>query len=178
MRRNSSALVLILVFSLIIKNALSQTTTVFTNSTPITITTGAAASVYPSTINVSGLTGVITNLTITISGFTHARPDDVDMLLVGPSGQAFTFLSDAGGTTALSPVTNITITFSDGGASHLPDGATLLTGTSRPTNHGTTQDLFSESRLPVLFAFCTRVKMILTCSVILPGSHALSFCTR
>ena len=127
---------------LIINNVLSQTATV-TNSAPITITTGTVASTYPSTINVSGLTGVITGVTITLNNFSHSRPDDVDVLLVGPAGQAFVFWSDAGGTGATDNVTNQTFTFSDAAASLLSDENALISGTYKPTNYEATADVFA-----------------------------------
>ena len=126
-----------------VSNALSQTTTNVSNTSAITITNGTVASTYPSTISVSGVTGVITSMTLTINNFTHPRPDDVDMLLVGPAGQAFVFWSDAGGANSLNAVSNITITFSHAAPGSLPDAITnLSSGTFRPTNHGATADVF------------------------------------
>jgi subtilisin-like proprotein convertase family protein len=108
----------------------------FVNSTSITIPatgTSGPASPYPSTINVSGLTGVVTKVKVTLTGFTHASPDDVDILLVGPTGANAIIMSDAGGP---SPgVTNLTITLDDAAASALPDGSGLASGTYRPTNY-------------------------------------------
>src|SRR4051812_34105625 len=66
--------------------------TVFTNSTPITINDNTTANPYPSTIAVSGLSGTIPttpgSVKVTINGFSHTFPDDVAMLLVGPTGAA------------------------------------------------------------------------------------------
>src|SRR5262249_15860421 len=64
----------------------------FTNSEPIDIpatnsTTDPEPAVpYSSDIEVIGLTGVVTEVSVTINGLTHSSPDDLDMLLVGPSG--------------------------------------------------------------------------------------------
>jgi hypothetical protein len=95
---------------------------------------------YSSDIDVIGLVGVVTNVSVTIKGLTHNRPDDLDMLLVGPSGQSFHFWSDVG---ASNPVSNITLTVSDSGGSPLPDSGTLIDATTyKPFNADTTGDDF------------------------------------
>src|SRR5262245_56614525 len=60
----------------------------FTNSNPITITDAANATPYPPAIAVSGLTGTITNVTVTLNSFSHTFPDDVGIVLVAPTGAA------------------------------------------------------------------------------------------
>jgi subtilisin-like proprotein convertase family protein len=109
-----------------------------TNATPIVIPSGAPgtttgpASPYPSTINVAGLGGTVTKVTVTLNGLSHTFPDDLDILLVGPGGQSVILMSDAGG--ALD-VTNVNLTFDDTGAM-LPDGAQIISGFFKPTNFG------------------------------------------
>lgn len=44
------------------------------------------ASLYPSTINVTGQGG-ITKVTVTITGLSHVDPNDIDILLVGPGAR-------------------------------------------------------------------------------------------
>src|SRR5205823_7554770 len=62
-------------------------TQTFTNPAAITIPSGpGAASPYPSTINVSGFTGSVVKVTVTLNNISHTFPDDVDILLVGPTG--------------------------------------------------------------------------------------------
>jgi subtilisin-like proprotein convertase family protein len=92
---------------------------------------GAAARPYPSHINVTGLGGTITHLTVALNGITHTNPDDLDVLLVGPNGQKIILMSDAGGST---DVSGVNLTFDDAAASSLPDSGTLTTGTFKPTN--------------------------------------------
>jgi subtilisin-like proprotein convertase family protein len=110
--------------------------TIFTNASSISIpashTLGPSLP-YPSSINVSGLAGVTTKVTVTLNGFTHTFPDDVDILLVSPTGQTATILSDVG---AASDVTGLTITLDDAAASFLPDSGLLTSGTFLPTNQG------------------------------------------
>src|SRR5688572_5164563 len=147
MRQSLPAVTFFCFYLLLTITAKPQSTTTFSNTTAITITDGpvapAPASPYPSTITISGLTGTVTNVTLTISGFTHPRPADVDMLLVGPGGHTFVFCSDVGGSLASNAVSNLTITFSDAGASQLPTSpSNPVTGTFKPTNYGAIEDIF------------------------------------
>ncbi|WP_440223631.1 beta strand repeat-containing protein [Dokdonella sp. MW10] len=127
--------------------------TSYTNSTAITITdcpnpcptSGQAASLYPSPITVSGETGVVQNVRVTINGFSHAFPADTDFLLVSPSGRKSVIMSDFG---AGSPgVSNINMTLDDYADRPVPStvtgntGVPFVTGSYRPANSGTT-DLF------------------------------------
>ena len=110
--------------------------TSFANGTAIYGGDGARgrATPYSSDITVSGLTGGITTLTVTLSGLTHLNADDLDVLLVGPSGKSMLIMSDSGGTT---DITGVNLTLSDSAAALLPDATVLTTGTFRPANYGT-----------------------------------------
>jgi len=118
----------------------------FSNATPIIIpnppstgaSTGAPAAPYPSNINVAGLTGTVSKVTVTLSNLSHTFPDDIDVLLVGPLGQKLLLMSDVGGSVDL---VNVTLTLDDAAAASLPDAGPLVTGTFKPTNIGT-GDLF------------------------------------
>lgn len=125
----------------------------FTNSTAITITdcpnpcpaSGSAASLYPSSIVVAGLVGVVQRVTVKINGFSHAFPADTDFLLVSPSGRKVILMSDFG---AGSPgVAGINVTFDDYADRPIPStvtgntGSPFVSGSYRPANSGTT-DLF------------------------------------
>src|SRR5436190_12094960 len=101
------------------------------NPAPITINDNAAATPYPSTITVAGLSGVINKVTVTLTNINHTFPDDIDILLVGPTGQKTILMSDAGNTLDL---VNVTLTFDDVAASFLPDNAQIVTGTFKPTD--------------------------------------------
>jgi hypothetical protein len=70
---------------------------VYSNETPIDIPDSGDASVYPSTIDVGGLNGRIRDVTVTLRDFSHSGPEDVDILLVSPDGDAMTLMSDACG---------------------------------------------------------------------------------
>ena len=127
-------------------NAANGSPAVFSNSTPIEIPAVNSsvdpepAIPYPSDLDVLGLTGVVTNVSVTIHGLTHSSPADLDMLLLGPSGQTFHFWSDVGGA---NPVSDITVTVADDGATTLPDSGPLVDGTTyKPFNADTTGDDF------------------------------------
>src|SRR5256714_10053185 len=113
----------------------------FSNSSAITINDSSAATPYPSIINVTSSPNNITNLTVTITGFSHTNAADVDMLLVGPTGAKMLIWSDVGGDSPGGNVSNLTITLSDA-ATHFMgrpgatggDATTLASGTFKPTN--------------------------------------------
>ncbi|MGB7926264.1 MAG: proprotein convertase P-domain-containing protein [Pyrinomonadaceae bacterium] len=111
--------------------------TVFLNSTPIIINDRTddnappgTGSLYPSTINVSGMTGTITQVSVALNNLSHTYPDDVDVVLVGPGGQRAILMSDVGGG---ADVSGINLTFDQNGAA-LPDATLIPSGTFRPTN--------------------------------------------
>ena len=119
----------------------------FTNPAPITLTdcpSGCAApqpaSLYPSNITVSGVSGTVSKVTVTITGWNHTFPGDNDMLLVGPGGQKFIVLSDA---LTSADTTGQTYTFDDTAAAVMPSSPTTApaSGSFKPTNY-TTGDTF------------------------------------
>jgi uncharacterized repeat protein (TIGR01451 family) len=114
-------------------------TPTFSNATPISLPDSGKASLYPSIINVAGLTGVVTKVTATLRGYSHSWPDDVDVLLVGPAGGKVLLMADCGGGNVRS---NLTLTFDDGAAGSLPDSAVFESGTYKPTNFDTASDTF------------------------------------
>jgi subtilisin-like proprotein convertase family protein len=126
----------------------------FSNTTPITITdcpgtctTPQAASVYSSDIAVSGVVGVVERVSVTLNGFSHAFPGDVDILLVSPTGRKSVIMSDFAAS-ATQSVSNINLTLDDYAATPIPPGVAtgntgfqLASGSYRPSNSGTT-DVF------------------------------------
>lgn len=106
-------------------------TDVFANTSNIVIPSLGTATPYPSTINVSGALGTITNLTVTLENMSHSNPGDVNVLLVGPGGQAVVLMSDTVGD---NPMTNLTFTLSDQAYYPLPQPSPMLDGTFQPTD--------------------------------------------
>lgn len=101
------------------------------NSNAITIPSSGTASPYPSEITLSNLDGLVTGVQVNLTNFSHAFPDDVDLMLVAPNGRSVVLMSDVGGST---PVTNLNLFFTDAAASSLPDNGPLTSGSYRPTN--------------------------------------------
>jgi hypothetical protein len=107
----------------------------FTNSTLIQVLDNQPANPYPSTISVSGLTGVIASVSVTLNGVTHNYPDDLDVLLVAPNGRSVLLMSDAGGSLPMSPAINLT--FDQSASAKLPDSTptNILSGIYQPTDY-------------------------------------------
>lgn len=130
-------------------------TTVGTHATftgpGLTVNDGTAANPYPSIITVSNLATIPSTgnrVTLTINNFSRptGRLDDVDMLLIGPTGASLIFFSDVGGNGA--GAQNITVTLSDAASSYLSDAGALTSGTFKPTNESTPQDNFAQYGAP------------------------------
>jgi subtilisin-like proprotein convertase family protein len=98
----------------------------------IAIPSSGQAAPYPSTIAVTGLTGVVAEVGATLYAFSHTWPDDVDVLLVGPQAQEVTLLSDAGGSI---DAAGLVLSFDRDAAAPLPDPGPLVSGEFLPTNY-------------------------------------------
>lgn len=122
----------------IVDNATAVSGNTFAN--PGAITVGDTANVYPSHIFVTNLPGTISKVTMLLSNITYTRPDDLELLLVSPSGAQFIVLADAGGTA--SGMTGVTLTFDDGAPSLIPDSSAPSTGFYRPTDYNSTAAVF------------------------------------
>lgn len=85
------------------------------------------ATPYPSQIDVTGLTGSITDVNVTVTNFTHPYPGDVRMLLVGPGGEKALIFNEV----ATDPASHVTLTFDDQAASPVP--AAIVSGSYQPT---------------------------------------------
>ena len=108
-------------------------TSVWSNTSPLTIPDHGIATPYPSTIAVSNLLGVVTKATVTLNRLTHSFPHDVSALLVSPAGANVLLMSHAGGGHSL---TNpITLTFDDAVTNALPNSDQLASGTNRPSTY-------------------------------------------
>jgi uncharacterized repeat protein (TIGR01451 family) len=107
----------------------------FANTNFILIPEQGAATPYPSVINISGVTGYVHTVTVTLHGLTHSFPRDVNVLLVNPAGASTLVQSHAGGGYG---VTNVTLTFDDAASGPLPFNAQIFSGTNKPTQYGTT----------------------------------------
>jgi Ca2+-binding RTX toxin-like protein len=115
---------------------------VFSNPSSITINDAGAdgtggsvpanATPYPSNIVVSGISGAVTDVNVTLKGFSHAFPDDVGVLLVAPSGAALLLQDGAGDDPDVSAVNT---TFDDSASGLLPNTTAWASGSYRPTSY-------------------------------------------
>ena len=102
------------------------------------VTTSGTSNPYPSQITISGLpTTGVTVKSVKLSNVNHTFPDDMDIVLVSPTGQAVILMSDAGGDPDLA---GLDYTFSDAAAAGLADASLNLSGTYKPTNFGATDN--------------------------------------
>jgi subtilisin-like proprotein convertase family protein len=92
---------------------------------------------YGTQINVSGMTGVISDIKVILNGFSHTTPQDVDMMLVSPDGKGLVVMSDAAGTIAAS---GANITIDDAAANFIT--SPLVTGSYKPTDGSAEVDTF------------------------------------
>jgi subtilisin-like proprotein convertase family protein len=108
--------------------------TLFQSATPIRIhDRWGFGTPNPSQIVVSGAGTVIVSMAVTLHDVTHPIADDLDFLLVGPTGATFSFASDAGG---LLPISSVTFTLDDDAATVLPDTTTIAdNGIYQPRNY-------------------------------------------
>jgi hypothetical protein len=90
------------------------------------------ADVYPSTINVSGLSGS-RRIVLELTGLSATYPGDMDWLLVGPGGQKFIVMSDV--ISSFATQTNATVVLKDDAANLLPStGTGSMAGDWKPTD--------------------------------------------
>jgi uncharacterized repeat protein (TIGR01451 family) len=110
----------------------------FANSSAIAINDFSPATPYPSSIEVSCVPSPLTGVTVTITNLSHTYASDIDMLLVGPSGQAVMLMADAGDG---NPINGATLRFSDAAPAFLWQSGTIVTGVYKPTDYGLIDDL-------------------------------------
>ena len=64
---------------------------------PLSTSRTSVRGAHPSSINVSGVTGPVLKATATLRNFTHTCPQDIAVLLVGPSGANSILMGHVGG---------------------------------------------------------------------------------
>jgi hypothetical protein len=110
-------------------------TRTFANTAGIAIPTDpdspVSAALYPSSIKVSRLKGTIRDVNLSLDGFVHTSPYDVQVLLVGPGGQTAVVMAEVGDETAGN--LPVTLRLDDEAAARIPDSV-VVSGTFQPTN--------------------------------------------
>ena len=110
----------------------SVTLSGFSNPAPMTIPAQGKASLYPSPVTVSGMSGQVSKVTVKLVGVAHPAVSDVAAVLVSPDGRAVELFSLIGihGTTA-----GVTWVFDDAATAYLPVSiwGNLTSGTYKPS---------------------------------------------
>ncbi len=99
---------------------------------PIEIPEFGPAEPPASPLVVTNLPGFVDEVTVKVFGFSHASPDDADILLVGPRDTAVYLMADAGGDDGVS---NALLTFRDAAPAPVPDAGPFGTGSYQPANY-------------------------------------------
>jgi hypothetical protein len=107
-------------------------TTNFANTNAIVINDGAAASPYPSMINVRGLGNTLLKATVTLTNLSHQNIADVDALVVSPGNSNTLVMAHVGGNMQVS---HLTLTFDDTATNSLPQNGAIVSGTNKPTQY-------------------------------------------
>lgn len=90
---------------------------------------------YPSRLAVSGLNRArIKDVNVRLNNLNHSRTDDIDLLLVGPTGKNAIILSDAGGTPPTSGQQS-SPTIDDEAPTAFPDEGQVVTTSYQPSNY-------------------------------------------
>lgn len=120
---------------------------VFANASSITLNNpvdaAADASPYPAQVAVSGLSGSVSSLTVTLADITYPFSQDIDALLVAPDGHSLILIADSGPSGAGAAAASSTLTFSDAGS--LPTASTSWgsSATFKPVNFGGPDESFA-----------------------------------
>ncbi|MBK9215520.1 MAG: beta-propeller fold lactonase family protein [Chloracidobacterium sp.] len=110
-----------------------DTASAFRFTNPICVTLGGTADAYPAPIPVAGGPASIAGMRVTLYDLSYTFPDHIDALLVGPGGQKFVMMGDAGGALPIPPGSPVTLSFRDIGPGVLPNSGPLVTGNFEPT---------------------------------------------
>jgi len=104
------------------------------SSTLFTISTGAAGPASPGStvIKLYGAATTISDVDVTLTGVTHTKGDDLDILLVSPDGTGVILMSDVCG--AGGGITGTNVTLDDSAANLVPPGGNCATGSYKPNN--------------------------------------------
>lgn len=112
---------------------INDTANQFRNTAAISMLQGTASNPYPSSIFVAGATANTFRIRVTLYDLYHDRPDNIDVLLVGPNGAKYVLMADVGGLIPVFPPNDVTLTLADYPNSVLPDAGPLVTGIFKPT---------------------------------------------
>jgi uncharacterized delta-60 repeat protein/uncharacterized repeat protein (TIGR01451 family) len=125
-------------------NRFASPSAILINDSPHYGTPGTATP-YPAVINVSGLAGLVSKVTVTLTNLNHTWPNDIDILLVSPTGQNSYLMAKCGSSYT---VNNVTLTFDDAASNSLPQSSQIISGTYRPTSYAVAPPPFPAASTP------------------------------
>jgi subtilisin-like proprotein convertase family protein len=111
--------------------AASASAATYSNSNAISIPGFASAAPYPAAINVTGLTGTVTDVNVQLNDLTHGMLDDVAVALQAPNGQSMMLMDGAGS----AGVTHVTLTIDDEAAQQPDTSGSPASGSYRPAQY-------------------------------------------
>ncbi len=100
----------------------------------------APSEPFPSVKFVSGMTGLVTKVTVSLFGFAHNWPSDVVMVLKSPDGTTCAVMAHVGDG-GFAVVTPIDLIFDDAAGSMLPASGLITAGTWKPSQFGSFADV-------------------------------------
>ena len=100
-------------------------------SDPSPLPVGNVVTTGPFSIEVSGFETPLADVNVTLKGLTSTNPGNLDVLLVGPTGQTAFLVSDVG---ANIPANGVTLSLDDQTANQVSSFQAMTTGTFQPTN--------------------------------------------
>jgi hypothetical protein len=84
------------------------------------------------------MTGVVTKVQVVFRNLTHPIANDLDAMVVAPTGANLVVFSDASDANSFSSASNATLTFDDAAASTVPNSpGGIPSGSYKPTNNVT-----------------------------------------
>ncbi len=102
------------------------------NNSGVDIPDVSLASPYPSTIDVSGVPGNVSKVTVTLHDLTHTCPSDLNIMLEAPNGSTVWLAAQSG---ACDGAFDGDVTFDDSAGANW-DFSSVAGGTYRPTQDG------------------------------------------
>lgn len=132
MERLSLAACLVTLACALTLPAVAQAETVTSTTTKdVIVIDNDVAGPYPASLQLDGANGVATDVNVTLT-ISHFRPNDMDVMVVSPGGDAVRLMIDACGDADMN---DTAITFDDAAPSQLPAN-NCVSGTYRPTAPG------------------------------------------
>lgn len=133
-----------------ITRTFSNSAAIYVDGAP-TFPSPVSATLYPSSIAVSGMKGTIRDVNLRLVNLGHSLPRDYQIMLAGPRGQTAIVMANVGG---IADAADATLLLDDEAEDPIPNsGLTpLQSGAFRPTNGGGAAIAFNAPAPPLTSA--------------------------